>query len=94
MPGRLKASLFGFQRSAVAHSGSRAGERRFEPTLQSVLVLALIVLIHTFLSMAFEVEVDGHWPWQRAVSNRSPTWFSATFHRLAGVAPFSSDFAF
>jgi uncharacterized membrane protein len=36
-----------------------------EPTLQSVLVLGLIVLIRTFLSMALEVEVDGRWPWQR-----------------------------
>ena len=37
-----------------------------EPTLQSVLVLGLIVLIRTFLSIALEVEVDGRWPWQRA----------------------------
>ena len=37
-----------------------------EPTLQSVLVLGLIVLIRTFLSMSLEVEIDGRWPWQRA----------------------------
>ena len=37
-----------------------------EPTLQSVLVLGLIVLIRTFLSMILEVEIDGKWPWQRA----------------------------
>jgi uncharacterized membrane protein len=37
-----------------------------EPTLQSVLVLAVIVIIRTFLSMSLEVEIDGRWPWQRA----------------------------
>ena len=37
-----------------------------EPTLQSVLVLGLIVIIRTFLSMSLEVEIDGKWPWQRA----------------------------
>ena len=37
-----------------------------EPTLQSVLVLGLIVLIRTFLSMSLQVEIEGRWPWQRA----------------------------
>jgi uncharacterized membrane protein len=37
-----------------------------EPTMQSVLVLGVIVLIRTFLSMSLEVEIDGKWPWQRA----------------------------
>ena len=35
------------------------------PTLQSVLVLGLIVLIRTFLSMALQVELEGGWPWQQ-----------------------------
>lgn len=35
-----------------------------EPTLQSVLVLGLIVLIRTFLSFSLEVEISGRWPWQ------------------------------
>lgn len=35
-----------------------------EPTMDSVLVLGLIVLIRTFLSMSLEVEVNGRWPWQ------------------------------
>ncbi|HUL95884.1 MAG TPA: DUF1622 domain-containing protein [Usitatibacter sp.] len=35
-----------------------------EPTLQSVVVLAIIVAIRTFLSFSLEVEVNGHWPWQ------------------------------
>ena len=37
-----------------------------EPTLESVLVLGLIVVIRTFLSVALEVEVTGRWPWQAA----------------------------
>ena len=44
-----------------------------EPTLQSVSVLGLIVLIRTFLSMALEVEVDGRWPWQRAAAPDAPS---------------------
>lgn len=34
------------------------------PTLQNVVVLALIVVIRTFLSMALQLEVEGRWPWQ------------------------------
>jgi uncharacterized membrane protein len=37
-----------------------------EPTLESVAVLAGIVLIRTFLSFSLEVEIEGRWPWQRA----------------------------
>jgi len=40
-----------------------------EPTIQSLLVLAGIVLIRTFLSFSLEVEIDGRWPWQK---RRSP----------------------
>lgn len=36
------------------------------PTLESVAVLAGIVLIRTFLSFSLELEIDGRWPWQRA----------------------------
>ena len=35
-----------------------------EPTLESLAVLAGIVLIRTFLSFALEVEIEGRWPWQ------------------------------
>ena len=35
------------------------------PTLESVAVLGLIVLVRTFLSWSLEVELNGHWPWQR-----------------------------
>ena len=36
------------------------------PTLESVSVLGLIVLIRTFLSMSLQVELEGRWPWQGA----------------------------
>ncbi len=35
------------------------------PTLDSVAVLAGIVLIRTFLSYSLEVEISGRWPWQK-----------------------------
>ena len=35
-----------------------------EATLESVVVLALLVLVRTFLSWALEVEIEGRWPWQ------------------------------
>ena len=34
-----------------------------EATVESVLVLGLLVLIRTFLSWALVVETDGRWPW-------------------------------
>ena len=43
------------------------------PTLESVSVLGLIVLIRTFLSMALEVELEGRWPWQASHSRSSAT---------------------
>jgi uncharacterized membrane protein len=35
------------------------------PTLESVAVLAGIVLVRTFLSFSLDVELTGAWPWQR-----------------------------
>jgi uncharacterized membrane protein len=35
------------------------------PTFESVGVLALIVLIRTFLSFSLELEITGRWPWQK-----------------------------
>ena len=35
------------------------------PTLDSVAVLAAIVLIRTFLSFSLELEITGRWPWQK-----------------------------
>jgi uncharacterized membrane protein len=36
-----------------------------EATLESVIVLGLLVFIRTFLSWALVVEIEGHWPWKR-----------------------------
>ncbi|MFF2369977.1 DUF1622 domain-containing protein [Agromyces sp. NPDC058110] len=35
------------------------------PTLESVGVLAIIVVIRTFLSWSLELEISGRWPWQK-----------------------------
>jgi uncharacterized membrane protein len=35
------------------------------PTYDSVGVLAIIVLIRTFLSFSLELEITGRWPWQK-----------------------------
>jgi uncharacterized membrane protein len=38
------------------------------PTWQSVVVLAGIVVIRTFLSFSLEVEITGRWPWQKGAA--------------------------
>lgn len=35
-----------------------------ELTFKTVGVLAIVVLIRTFLSFTLDVELTGHWPWQ------------------------------
>jgi uncharacterized membrane protein len=35
-----------------------------EPSLESVAVLGLLVLIRTFLSWSLIVEIEGRWPWE------------------------------
>lgn len=35
------------------------------PTFSSVGVLAIIVVVRTFLSFSLEVELEGSWPWRR-----------------------------
>lgn len=37
-----------------------------EPSLRSVFILGLIVLIRTFLSLSLQVELEGKFPWQKA----------------------------
>jgi uncharacterized membrane protein len=44
-----------------------------DPTLASVAVLGLIVLIRTFLSFSLEVEIDGRWPWQHGDKRQGET---------------------
>jgi uncharacterized membrane protein len=41
-----------------------------EPTLRSVAILAIIVLIRTFLSLSIQVEIEGRFPWQKKTSNK------------------------
>lgn len=40
-------------------------------TYESVGLLAIIVLIRTFLSFALETEIGGTWPWKRAQQEHS-----------------------
>ena len=35
-----------------------------QPSIQNVSILALLVLIRTFLSWSLVVELEGRWPWQ------------------------------
>jgi uncharacterized membrane protein len=41
------------------------------PTLMSLAVLGGLVIIRTFLSWTLVLEIEGRWPWQRAV-DRAP----------------------
>lgn len=34
------------------------------PTLESVVVLGVIVAIRVLLGIALHLEIEGHWPWQ------------------------------
>jgi uncharacterized membrane protein len=34
-----------------------------EPSLRHVLILALLVIVRTFLSWSVVVEIEGRWPW-------------------------------
>ena len=43
-----------------------------QPTLIGVAILAIIVLIRTFLSFSLEVELTGWWPWQRKTAQPPP----------------------
>jgi uncharacterized membrane protein len=42
------------------------------PTFTSVGILAIIVLIRTFLSLELELEIDGRLPWQRKPAPAAP----------------------
>ncbi|GAA2218678.1 DUF1622 domain-containing protein [Micromonospora olivasterospora] len=53
------------------------------PSFRSVGVLALIVLVRTFLSFSLEVELQGRWPWQ---PRRAPADTGAA-RRPDGSAP-------
>lgn len=35
------------------------------PTFDSVAILAMIILVRSFLSLELELEIERRWPWQR-----------------------------
>jgi uncharacterized membrane protein len=37
-----------------------------DQTIDSVLVLSIVVLVRTVLSLSIDVEIDGRWPWDAA----------------------------
>ncbi|WP_169976123.1 DUF1622 domain-containing protein [Tautonia rosea] len=41
-------------------------------TFESITVLAVVVLIRTFLSFTLEAELRGNWPWPQAGGTRKP----------------------
>ena len=43
-----------------------------QPSLTSVAVLAIIVLIRTFLSFSLQVELTGRWPWRASTAVSPP----------------------
>jgi uncharacterized membrane protein len=43
------------------------------PTIDSVAVLAVIVVIRTFLSWSLELEITGRWPWQKGAQPAAQT---------------------
>jgi uncharacterized membrane protein len=58
-----RAILLGLELLVIADI---IGTVAIEPTLHNLGVLAVIVLIRTFLSFTLELEVNGRWPWQHA----------------------------
>lgn len=48
------------------------------PTLDNVIVLAIIVLIRTFLSFSLEIEIEGVPPWRRALVSGASVMKQAT----------------
>ena len=40
------------------------------PTFSSLGVLALLILVRTFLGWTLTLEINGHWPWQKKEDKR------------------------
>lgn len=57
-----KAILLGLE---ILVAGDIIGTVSTEPTMNRVLILAVIVLIRTFLSLSLQVELEGRFPWQK-----------------------------
>src|SRR4051794_36992333 len=61
------------------------------PTLESVGVLGLIVLIRTFLSFSLETEIEGVPPWRRAMANSGTRTMSRAAARAGGTGVVARD---
>src|SRR5262245_46645493 len=57
-----RAILLGLELLVAADIIRTVGEA---PTLERALALAVVVAIRTTLSFTLQVELEGHWPWQR-----------------------------
>jgi uncharacterized membrane protein len=57
------------------------------PTLDSVLVLGLIVVIRTVLSFSLETEIEGVAPWRRAMTGGAGTLRRAAASALESETP-------
>lgn len=55
-----------------------------EPTIRSLIVLAGIVAIRTFLSFSLEVEIDGRWPWRKQGKAENKARRERRGERIAG----------
>ncbi|WP_034641413.1 DUF1622 domain-containing protein [Chitinilyticum aquatile] len=62
-----RAILLGLELLVIADI---IGTVAIEPNLQNLAVLAVIVVIRTFLSFSLELEVSGRWPWQQDRESR------------------------
>lgn len=56
-----------------------------EPGFASLGVLALVIVIRTFLSISFGVEIDGRWPWQRLDAERGAAPSDAGSRQRPGI---------
>lgn len=50
------------------------------PNLQDVTVLAILVVVRTFLSWTLELEIDHRWPWQAPPAAEAPAHEPAARH--------------
>ena len=60
-----KSILLGLE---ILVAGDIIGTVVAEPTMNRVLILAVIVLVRTFLSFSLQVELEGRFPWQQTTS--------------------------
>ncbi len=63
-----RAILLGLELLVIADI---IGTVAIKPTFQNLGVLAVIVAIRTLLSFTLELEVSGHWPWQRGAPKQT-----------------------